>query len=1459
MIPGRTLPETSGGAEGIPVLPEFAGVLMSLSQFHPVIARWWENRFRTEDGTVSPPTAAQVRGWQAIRAGAHTLIAAPTGSGKTLAAFLNSIDQLLREGLNGGLPDEVRVLYVSPLKALSTDIHRNLAEPRREIRQLAETLGLPQVRINAAVRTGDTPQAERAAMLVTPPHILVTTPESLYLLLTAERSRELLRTVRAVIVDEIHAIIESRRGAHLALTLERLDHVAGRRVQRIGLSATQKPVETVAQFLTGENPGSEVAIIDEGHLRERDLALELPGSALEAVMSADVWGEVYQRLIALIQSHRTTLIFVNTRRLAERVAGSLAERLGEDAVMAHHGSLSRELRELAEERLKNGHLRALVATSSLELGIDIGWVDLVCQLGSPRRIAAFLQRAGRSGHSVGGISKARLFPLTRDELVECTALLGEVRRGELDRIIVPEQPLDVLAQQVVAESAAEDWSMDGLYELVRRAHPYRRLDRAEFDRVIEIVARGYATRRGRRGAFVHHDSVNGRVRGRKGARLAAITSGGAIPEIADYRVLLEPEGTFIGSVNEDFAIESMAGDIFQLGNTSWRIVRIESGVLRVADAHGEPPTIPFWFGEAPARSDELSAAVSALRQGVDEHLEQGPQAAVLWLMEEYGITEPAAQQIALYLGETRRLLGAVPSQHTLVLERFFDEAGGMQLILHAPFGGRVTRAWGLALRKKFCRTFNFELQAAATEEGLLLSLGPQHSFPLDDVFRYLHPGTVHDTLVQAVLDAPLFQTRWRWNTTLSLAVLRNRGGAKVPPQIQRMQSEDVLAAVFPDAAACLENIAGDRDVPDHPLVTQALRDCLEEAMDLPQLEAILKSIFAGERRLLARDTPEPSPLSHEILNARPYAFLDDAPLEERRAHAVMTRRALEPSSANDLGALDLGAIERVRQEAWPEAENRDELHDALLTSGYLREVEAEAWSDLFDELRNERRAHRVIAGERVFWVAAERLPEIAAVHPRTQTEAAVSREDAIRELLRSRLEIVGPTTALLLADSLGVAEHEAEAALIAIEAQGAVLRGSFTPGADLREWCDRRLLARIHRYTLNRLRAEIRPVSSAEFMRFLFHWQRVEPQHRVAGIEGLASVIEQLDGFEVAAAAWESDVLPARCAEYAPELLDVLCMTGRVAWGRISPPANGGFAPGLLRTSPIALLLRTGAGAHLRVREAGPELSSYGRQVLEALEKRGALFFHEIVTESRLLPTQVEQALAELAALGLVTSDGYAGLRALLTPSEKRQPIAPPVRRRTTSAYSVETAGRWSRLGSTDTQSSDDDELLERARTMLRRYGVVFRRLLEREPAAPSWRDLVRVYRRLEARGEIRGGRFVAGPSGEQFALPEAVTELRAVRRQEKSGAIIGIGAADPLNLTGIVLQGERIAAVARNRIAFRDGVPLAVLEGNEFRTLITLSAEEERAARAALVRSGVPPILRAYLKTGSARRRARA
>ena len=1446
---------------------------------HPAVRAWFEAEF-------AAPTACQAKAWPAIRGGGHALIAAPTGSGKTLAAFLAVIDELADEARRRVLDDMVRIIYVSPLKALSYDIERNLEAPLRGIEEWAERLGEPPVAIRVMARTGDTPSTARQAMARQPPHILVTTPESLHILLTSESGRSALARTRTVIVDEVHAVAGNKRGSHLALTLERLealcaaadggeggtgagtdeDSPAGRRdrpgeaaglspaggerrLRRIGLSATQRPMELVARFLVGNREAS-CAVIDEGFHRPRDLAIELPSSPLEPVMSTEVWNEVYDRIAALARAHRTTLVFANTRRLAERAARALAERLGEKEVASHHGSLSRERRFEAEQRLKSGTLTLLVATASLELGIDIGDVDLVCQLGSTRNIATFLQRVGRSGHGIETTPKGRLFPLSRDDLVECAALFDAVRRGELDTLSLPEQPLDVLAQQLVAEVAAREWRTDDLLALVRRAWPYRALAGRTFDSVVDLLADGYASRRGRRGAYLHRDRVNGRLRARRGARMTALTNAGTIAENADYAVVLEPSGTVIGTLNEDFAIETLPGDIFQLGLHSWRILRVESDRIRVEDAAGQPPTIPFWIGEAPSRTGALCDAVSRLRETVGRLVAGGPDLAsgigraIDQAVGEAGLPAEAARQLVDYLAAGQAALGAMPSATNLVIERFFDESGGMQLVIHAPLGGRINRAFGLALRKRFCRRFNFELQAAATEDNIVLSLGETHSFALAEVPGYLTSATVRDLLVQALLDAPLFAVRWRWNANVSLAIPRRMGGRKVPAPIQRMQAEDLVAVVFPDQLACAENLgAGEREIPDHPLVQQTICDALHEAMDADGLVDLLARIERGEVTVHARDLPEPSPFAHEILNAKPYAFLDDAPLEERRTRAVSARRWLDPASAADLGRLDPEAIERVRTEVWPDTGTDDALHDALVILGFLTEPEMQralggpevARAEPLATLIRERRAGRLAApgsDALPLWVAAERALDVRTARPDGVLDLApapgtappASSDEALRELVRARLGGLGPVTASTLAAAVGVDAGPVRAALAALENEGFVLRGDFTgentsppaavpatipptapePGTEPEpEWCERRLLARIHRYTLARLRREIDPVEPADYMRFLFSWHGLE--ERREGPAGLLAVIEQIEGFEAPAAAWEDSIFAARLRGYDPTWLDTLCLTGRVVWLRRTGPSTP--RAGATTATRVAFIDRRHLAAW-RPAQAGDRsdelgaMSSRARRIREILRTAGAQFFDDLKVRSGLLATQVEDGLAELVAGGHVTADGYAGLRALLRRHRRTGP-----RRRTDPLGET---GRWCLVDSRlpPDHAAPTDPLDRITETLLRRYGVVFRKVLEREAGLPPWRDLVRVLRRREDRGEVRGGRFVNRFSGEQFALPEAVGELRRIRRVARTGRLLALSAADPLNLAGIVTPGERVSSSAAREVVYRDGEP---------------------------------------------------
>ena len=1428
----------------------------ALTGFHPAVSAWFGNTFATV-------TAAQARAWPLIRQHRSTLIAAPTGSGKTLTAFLAVIDDLVHRGLEtaDGLPDETLVVYVSPLKALSNDIQINLQTPLAGITEQLRVMGLPELQITTAVRTGDTPQKDRSAMRRTAPHILVTTPESLYVLLGSDSGRQMLKTARTVIVDEIHAIAASKRGSHLALSLERLQALCTHPLMRIGLSATQKPIDAVSRFLVGRDRPCE--IIDIGHARPRDLDIEVPPVPLSAVMANDVWELVYDRLAALAREHRTTLIFVNTRRLAERLSRHLSERLGKDAVAAHHGSLAKEFRLDAEQRLKRGDLQVLIATASLELGIDIGDVDLVCQIASPRSIAGFLQRVGRSGHQVGGTPKGRLFATTRDDLIECIALLDCVRRGELDTLQIPRAPLDVLAQQIIAEVSCQEWQEQALLAMFRRASPYAELDEQHYQALLHMLADGYNGRQGIRSAYLHRDAVTRTLRGRRGSKLTAVTSGGTIPDNADYSVLLEPQGLNIGSVNEDFAVESIAGDVFQLGNTSYRILRVETGKVRVEDAQGQPPTIPFWLGEAPGRSDELSFAVARLQGQLDDLLGATPgdlQPALDWLTDTLGLNLASAEQLVEYLARARLTLGALPSQDTLLMERFFDESGGTQLIIHTPFGSRINRAWGLALRKRFCRTFNFELQAAASEDAIVLSLSSSHSFELDDVWRYLHSTSAEHILTQAVLEAPLFGVRWRWNAGVALALPRYTGGRKVAPQIQRMKSEDLIASVFPDQIACVENLAGEREIPEHPLVEQTLDDCLHDAMDCEGWLALLRRMEHGDVRLISRDLPAPSPLAAEILSARPYTFLDDAPLEERRTQAVLNRRWTDPQSTDDLGALDAEAIQAVRDEAWPAPTGIDEMHEALMSLACLSDAEAQAnphWHEWLNALADSGRASRLqINPAQSLWLALERLTCLQAIFPYAPLlppllalpgfDEAWEADAAALEVVRARLSAFGPLPLQAIAEPLGLPATQVTQALARLEREGYVLRGQFTPGATQEEWCERHLLARIHRYTVKRLRREIEPVALQDFMRFLFDWQHLSATTQGQGSAVLPAIIGQFEGYPAAASAWDSDILPARIKGYSASWLDDLCRSGKLVWTRLT--ARNKSASTALRSTPILLLPRSQVGLWSSLTEQTPigELSPKTQKVHQALSQHGALFFDELMHEAHLLRSELEIALQELVGAGLVNADSFAGLRALITPASKRQARSS---RRGRGAFvgGMDDAGRWALLRrgaaapvvENKRPAPTPGETLEHiAMTLLRRYGVVFWRLLEREADwLPSWRELLRTFHRLEARGEIRGGRFVSGLAGEQFALPEAIALLREVRRRPHDGSLIAVCGVDPLNLAGTLLPGAKVPALASNRLVYRDGLPVAAEIAGKQVFWLELDQQASAEVRSKLIR----------------------
>ena len=1455
--------------------------LMEQMGFHPVIARWFSEKFPS-------PTIPQERGWPAIATGQDTLIAAPTGSGKTLTSFLVCIDKLLRDSLIDEQNDHVRVLYVSPLKALSNDIRRNLETPLAEIDELALQMEGKRTGIRSVIRTGDTTTYQRQLIVKKPPHILITTPESLYLLLTGEKSRQILTKVHTVIVDEIHALARDKRGSHLSLSLERLDHLCANKPQRIGLSATQKPISDVAAFLSGVDANGNAHpchIIDAGHQRKIDLNIEVPPSELSAVCSNEQWDEIYQQIKKLIEEHRSTLIFVNTRKMAERVAFHLSQQLGVDAVTSHHGSLSREKRLDAEERLKSGSLRAIVATASLELGIDIGYIDLVCQIGSPKSIATFLQRIGRSGHTREATPKGRIFALTRDELLEAMALVLSVRRGELDKLEIPVCPLDILAQQIVAETACRgevETKEQDLFEMAKKSWPFRDLVRSKFDATVAMLSDGYAEDR-RKSAWLHRDQINNTLKARKGARLAAITSGGAIPETGDYRVITEGDGSFVGTINEDFAIESSRGDIFLLGNTSWQIREVNRSDVIVRDMNGAPPTIPFWLGEAPGRTVELSHSIATLREAVANRIlplenaddplynlenikliaEVNPlcyQSSVAWLTEHVTSNSWAVWQAVHYIGVQKAALGVMPSQKNIVFERFFDDTGGMQLVIHSPFGMRINRGFGLALRKRFCRSFDFELQASADDNGVVLSLGPQHSFPIESLFKMLNPENIEALLEQAILAVPLFQIRWRWNANRSLAVLRNKAGQKVPPALQRWRSDDLMTAIFPAQTQCKEHMTGDIDIPDHPLVAQTMYDCLHEAIDIDGLKVMIGKMQDGTINQIARDTREPSPFSYQLLNAYPYAFLDDAPLEERRARAVATRSSLSIDSMNDLCTLDNGAAATVASDAWPDARNEDELHDALMSMTIIPEDHdriTSHWRIMFAGLCAKGRAATLMTTDgKVLWFAAEQFSMLNAAYPNvseiqpslsipSHLRKDITTEDARAFILKAYISHMGIITVAQLSTDTGLPQHIIDLTLPVIETRGAIMRGHYL-SRDHQQWCDRRLLARIHRLTLDGLRRQIKPVAPHEFVHFLTHWQHLVKDTRLNGREGLVEIVDMLQGYDAAAGAWESEILPARMLTYLPSWIDELSHGGVVTWGRLRTPEKTEdtlSSTGMTKSAPIALMIRDDVGWLLPLDrpDAKPFMRGNAETVYEAIVSKGAMFLSELKLRTNLPESHIEEALGELAHLGLLHADGFGAIRPYITKQRHKTPAFRGLSRKFTMRPSItEGSGRWSLFPPQVQTLPREAALDEWARLLLKRYGIIFKDILKRESAAPSFYELTPVLRLMEARGEIRGGRFVAGAFGEQFALPEAVDKMRDLRNKESCDDWCIISAADPLNLSGIITSGEKIPANRQTVIALCDGKVAALRENNVTNFMTALTSQKQIDIERAMTLNGV-------------------
>ncbi|MDA0810517.1 MAG: helicase-related protein, partial [Planctomycetota bacterium] len=1362
------------------------------------------------------------------------------------------------------------------------------------------------------------------------------------------------------------------------------------------------------------------SIVDVGYSRDLDLKIEVPPSDLSAVCSTEQWGEVNERIVELINSHRSTLIFVNTRRMAERVTHQLSEILGEDQVGSHHGSLSSAIRLKTEQQLKSGELKAVVATASLELGLDVGFIDLVIQIGSPRAIATFLQRVGRSGHSLGKTPKGRLFALTRDELVESMGLIRAIRAGRLDAIPIPECPIDVLAQQIVAEVACREWSTDELFAVFRRAWPFRNLKREDFDETLRFLSEGLTDRSGRGKVYLHQDLVQKRLRTRPGARIVAASNAGAIPEVAEFRVVAQPDGVVVGTLDEDFALESHAGQIILLGNTSWRMEGVRGTDVHVTDAGGVPPTVPFWRGEAPGRTLELSEEVSRIREDIEAKLKALPETIIAswwedagaatqsvplalpvlsteqgevqtgtgeasgtpetttpqpdlpatqtefrrstadivkWLVQETDCSDDAARQVVNYLAAQIAAVGMVPTQKRVIFERFFDESGGMQMVVHAPFGSRVTQAWGLSMRKRFCVSFDFELQATADDDGFILSLGPQHSFPLESMFPMLTSENAQRLLEQAILYIPMFQIRWRWNANRALLVPRRDKGKRIPPALQRFRADDLLTSVFPLLTGCQENVVGELKLPDHILLRQTMDDCLTEALDIDGLVDVLRQVEAGGIEFVARDTREPSPFSYELLNSNPYAFLDGGELPERRARAVSTRRTLTVDSVKDLGRLDPLAIDQVTGEATPVVRNADELHDVLLTRIVVPDDEMEDWRGWLEELVQQRRATSTTTTDGVtVWAAAERIPAVLAMFPDSKLQPEIQVPDGVRlewndvdgrvASMRGLLETSGPLTHEEAARRTGTKPNQAFAALEALEGEGVVLRGKFretrivsettsrscepkalasgigqdkiTPGPEASaygsksgceadpqvEWCHRRLLSRIHRLTMQGLRQQIQPVSPDVFLRFLTHHHGLTSKTRRAGVNGLFEVVSLLQGYDLAAVCWERDILPARVEGYRSAWLDELCLSGEVAWGRLFPPKREADSPALLtRVVPVSLFLRSDLG-WLTAEAATEEedaMSAAAREILDTIKSRGAVFASDLQQQLGVRSGELNDALGELVSRGRIAADGFGGLRSLL---QSKQPT-PSVSRRSGLARTRNSAGNtgrwsvWQRQIETgeetkrrEKQSSTDEEnpVEQWAWQLLRRWGVVFRDLLEREAGTPRWWELLQVYRRLEARGEIRGGRFVTGVAGEQFALGDTVKRLRQLRdatpdrgnraisktvsiregflssdvvpnvqkAELATGAVdsgspdqaaqsispsdelVIISAADPLNLVGIITKHSRVPAAAHNRVAMLNGKPIAALINGEVSFLDMVRATQRDSLARTMLGPGV-------------------
>jgi len=1421
---------------------------MTLESFHPAVRAWFEERF----GRPSPP---QAQGWPAIARGENVLILAPTGSGKTLAAFLKCLDILYREGIRR--EPGIRVLYISPLKALNNDVYRNLEVPLAEIEAKARELGLSLPHLTHAVRTGDTPQRERAEMRRHPPDILITTPESLYLLLTS-RSRDILRTVRYVIVDEIHALCTTKRGAHLSLSLERLEALLPRPPVRIGLSATLRPLEEVAHFLGGT--GRPVTIVDAGVRRNLDLRVEVPVDDMRALPEGSLWPASHRRVLELVEAHRAAIVFVNSRGLAERLAGQLNALAGREVARVHHGSMSREAREQVEAELKAGRLPCLVATSSLELGIDVGAVDLVIQIESPGTVSRGLQRVGRAGHALGAVSKGRLLPKYRGDLLETAGIVREMRKGEIEEIRVPTGALDVLAQQVVAMAAMDEWRVDDLLALVRRAWGYRDLTERQLRSVLDMLAGRYPSEEFRElRPRIVWDREAGVIRGREGARALAVLSGGTIPDRGYYEVYLEGRNVKLGELDEEFVYESRVGDVFLLGTGTWQIRAIEHDRVVAVPAPGRMPRMPFWKGEGFGRPLELGRKLGAFTGEVAARLADPglPQ----WLQSECCLDERAAQNLVQYVRDQVAHTGAVPTDRRLVLERFPDELGDQRLALLSPFGGRVNTAWGMVLRARIRQLLHLEAEVTTSDDVIHIRL-PGADRPLDpEALVRIDPDEAVELLLQEVGSTPLFGAYFRMNAGRALVLPRPRPGKRRPFWLQRLKAADLLQVA--------------RRYPDFPLVLETYREVLRDVLDLEGLRQVLTDLASGTIELAVVETDSPSPMASQILLqfVAEYMYEGEAPKAERHGtllalHRELLDELLGTGALREL--LDPRAIAAVAARLRGQAEGwhprgPDEVEDLLRRAGDMSQAELEAAGarpEWLAQLEAERRALRLHAASRdrggaspagdagaVHWVHADDAP----LYRRPEADVAA----VVRRYARAH----GPFRPEEVARRYGLPPAEVAAAAEGLAAAGTLVAGEFTRGAGGREYCDREVLRQIRRQTLTLLRAEVEPVDGAAYARFLMSWQGVQAGSPMPGAPGdspaagtppagapaegpwsgaLLRTLRRLQGIPLPAELWEQEILPCRVPGYQPLWLDQLLAAGELHW--VGAPGRR-----------LAFYLPDQVGLFAGRLEAAPSegLAPTQAQVLEACRATGAAFLGAIARRAGLSPNEALEALWELAWMGLVTNDTFAPVREVLrspSRSARHRGRAAPVLRGGTGRWwptaALVEAAPAVLPGGEGTPGGAADRAEAYARLLLDRYGVVSREVAAADGGPAPWGEVLERLRRMEWRGEVRQGYFVAGLSGLQFARADAVERLRRAR-DLTGGPPVLLNATDPANPYGAILpwpEGERLARLPSTYLVLLDGLPVLGVESHGRRLVPLAPLPEERLGA---VLAALPGLLR--------------